>query len=184
MQRVMIPVVMGLAAANTCPTSPVDIHAQTSLHFSAFATCASVGEEILARIAGNEAGTWVDPHNTGHYFLDGSSYTQIDAHRETGTASIPQGGPFTDKIRFTMTQSGATCEIEGCSASQGQSVTDFSGNYCNMYNLICGSSLGCVTVKYDVEHEESQLELSPSRMGYPGASADAEMCIVPLSTEV
>ena len=113
-----------------------------------------------------------------------SHFSQIDVHRETGTASIPQGGPFTDKIRFSMTQSGGTCEISACSASQVQSVTDFSGNYCNIRNLFCGSDVGCVTVKHDIQFEEGQIDLSAGRGPYPGSSADASMCIVPVSTEV
>ena len=185
MQRTMIAAFMGLAVAKDyCPDSPEEIHAETYIEISAFATCAMVGEEILARVEANQQGSWVDPHNVGHYFLDESDYRQIDVHRETGTASIPQGGPFTDKIRFTMTQSGGTCEISACSASQVQSVTDFSGNYCNIRNLLCGSDVGCVTAKHDFEFQEGVIELSPARMGYPGASADASMCIVPVSAEV
>lgn len=145
-------------------------------------------EEIMARVDANYDGSWVDPHNTGHYFFDQADYTdhymQVDIHRVTGTASIAQGGPFTDKVRFTMTQHGQVCDVSACSESQVQSVTDFSGNYCNLRNLFCGSDVGCTTVTNDFKFEEKMITLSPARMGYPGASADAKMCIVPTSNVV
>ena len=99
MQRALIPTLMTLASAKNCPSSPQLIHAQTSIELSFAATCAAVSEEIVARFTANQDGTWVDPHNAGHYFIDGVGNEQIDVHRDTGTASIPQGGPFTDKLR-------------------------------------------------------------------------------------
>jgi len=195
MQRTLVPTLMTLAASqirNGCPASPFEIHAQTYIEFPfVYASCEMVETEILARIQANQEGTWVDPHNGGHYFLNhetnpATRYLHRDLYlrRETGTASIPQGGPFTDQIVFSLSQEEYFCEVSACSASQVESVTDFSGGYCNIRNLICGSDVGCATEQYDFGFEEGTIELSPGRGQYPGASADASMCIVPTSTKV
>jgi len=183
MQRAMVPTMIAVVAGNSnmCPSSPADPHAQTSVEVTVFATCDKVLQEIEARIQANSQGSWLDPHNGGHYFLDSSNSQQLDAHRETGSASIPQGGPFRDNLRFKLHQNGANCEIESCSASQVASVTDFSGGYCNLRNLFCGSDAGCTTQKHDFQFKEGNIDLSPGRGKYPGASADASMCIVPVA---
>jgi len=168
-----------LAVSNrNCPSSPSFLHAQLSIELSFSDTCATVSEEIEARIQANQGGSWVDPHNAGHYFLDSASSSQLDARRETGTASIAQGGPFTDKLRFTLTQNGGGCAVSACSVSQVTSVFDFSGSYCNIRNLVCGSDAGCVTEKHDFTFEEGKVSKSS------GATIDASKCIVPVSTEV
>jgi len=186
MQRAMVPTMIAVVAGNSnmCPSSPGDPHAQTSVEVTAFATCNKVLQEIEARIQANSQGSWLDPHNGGHYFLDSSNSQQLDAHRETGSASIPQGGPFRDNLRFKLHQNGANCEIESCSASQIPSVTDFSGGYCNLRNLFCGSDAGCTTQKHDFQFKEGNIDLSPGLGKYPGASADASMCIVPVAVSV
>jgi len=176
-----------------CPSSPEEVHAQASVDFVTHAQCSDVSEEILARIANNEAGSWTDPHNGGHYALVGATsdihgFHRIEANRVTGTGDpdSPVVGPFTDKIRFTLQQRGrgAHCEITACSVSQSKSVTDFSANYCNQRNLYCGSAAGCTSVKHDFSFHETNITLSPSRSGYPGASAEPEKCIVPTSSVV
>jgi len=187
MQRALLPTMMTMAVGSkvVCPSSPFEIHAQTSMEVTFPATqCEEPYQEIMARIQANIDGSWADPHNAGHYFSDGTSASALDAHRETGTASIAQGGPFTDNLRFQFHQNGAVCELSACSVSQVQSVTDFSGGYCNLRNLFCGSDVGCTTQKYDLKFEEGTIELSPGRVPYPGASADASMCIVPVALEV
>jgi len=191
MQRAMVPTLMAVVAGinpNLCPGSPADIHARTAMEVTAFATCEMVFQEIEARIqASYPGGSWIDPHNRGHYFIDQAHRVEaryINAHRETGSASIPQGGPFRDNLRFQFRQNGANCEFQSCSASQVQSVTDFSGGYCNLRNLYCGSDVGCITQLYDFQFKEGNIELSPGLGKYAGASADASMCIVPVAAEV
>jgi len=170
-----------------CPTSPAEIHAQTSVDFVAVQQCSDVSEEIRARVAANEAGTWTDPHNAGQYKFVGATsdvhgYHKIDLERTTGTGDpdSPIAGPFTDKIRFTLQQRGRGqhCEITACSVSQSQSVSDFSTNYCNQRNLYCGSDVGCTPLVHDFKFTETGKTLSPGRDGYPGATAEPERCIV------
>lgn len=36
-------------------------------------------------------------------------------------------------------------ELTACSASKVESVTDFSKDYCNTRNLVCGDDVGCVS---------------------------------------
>jgi len=192
MQRAMVPTMIAVVAgssnmlpARECPSSPAHPHAQTFVVVTAFATCDKVLQEIEARIQANSDGSWLDPHNGGHYFLDSvQGVSHLDAHRDTGSASIAQGGPFRDNLRFTFFQEGANCTIAACSASQVVSVTDFSGGYCNLRNLYCNSNVGCTTQKHDFLFKEGYIGLSPGNGQYPGASADTSMCIVPVAVSV
>jgi len=172
-----------------CPTSPEEVHAQASVDLVAMAQCSDVADEIRARIAGNAAGMWVDPHNGGNYTIVGATsdyrgFQKIDIERVTGNG--PVAGPFTDKIRFTLQQRGRGrhCEVTACSVSQSQSVSDFSTNYCNQRNLYCGSDTGCTPVMHDFKFHEIHTTLSPGRDGYPGATAEPEQCIVPTARVV
>merc|ERR1712151_1449048 len=56
---------------------------------------------------------------------------------------------YTDKMIFTFADAGSGCTIKGCSESQVTSVLDFSGNFCNLRMLTCGSADGCVPAKTD-----------------------------------
>merc|ERR1711865_391842 len=125
MQRAMVPTMIAVVAGNSnmCPSSPGDPHAQTSVEVTAFATCDKVLQEIEARIQANSQGSWLDPYNGGHYFLDSSNSQQLDAHRETGSASIPQGGPFRDNLRFKLHQNGANCFVAVMLAAPHRSMT-------------------------------------------------------------
>ncbi|CAJ1381655.1 unnamed protein product [Effrenium voratum] len=71
----------------------------------------------------------------------------------------------------------ASCDIHACSESQGFSVKDFSTNYCNLRNLYCGSTEGCVPVKHDFETSEE--EVTPSWFG----GSDKDACIVKSEAE-
>merc|ERR1711865_1199947 len=160
------------AEGSKCPASSKSPHAQTELKLTADASCNDVATESQARIAANQGGQWADPHNGGSYSLDSASSKLINAHRLTGSASIPQGGPFRDDLRFTLTQNGAFCHVDACSVSQVTSVLDFSGGYCNVRNLVCGSELGCTVQKHDFSFTENSIDTSQ------GASHDPEKCIV------
>lgn len=166
------------AEGGKCPASSKHPHAQTELKLTADASCNDVATEIQARIAANQGGQWADPHNGGSYGLDSASSQLINAHRLTGSASIPQGGPFRDNLRFTLTPNGASCDVDACSVSQVTSVTDFSGGYCNVRNLFCGSELGCTVQKHDFSFTENSIDLSKGLPFVPGASRDPERCIV------
>jgi len=176
-----------------CPSSPEEVHAQASVDFVASAQCSDVSEEIRARVVGNAAGAWVDPHNAGNYKLVGSTsdyrgFHKIEIERVTGTGDpdSPVAGPFTDRIRFTLQQRGRGkhCEVTACSVSQGKSISDFSTNYCNQRNLYCGSADGCTPMMHDFSFREVDITLSPGSEGYPGASAEPELCIVPTTRVV
>jgi len=199
MQRAMVPTMIAVVAGTPtefCPSSPADPHAQTSIEFSALGTtCDHVMQEIMARIQANSDGSWLDPHNGGNYstktVLNLNSY-KIAVSRDTGSASIAQGGPFRDNLLFTFDNGddgrNRNCRFRGCSASQVQSVTDFSGGYCNLRNLYCGSDVGCTTLKHDFQFSETHIGLSDGKyidgVFHEGASADASMCIVPVAAEV
>jgi len=189
-----------------CPSSPAERHAAAAVEFRVDESCYNVNEEILARIAGNQDGSWADPHNSGSYFLDGSdSYTTesvrtytLDVRRQTGPASAsitsPTGdkGPFTDKMSFVLEpfwnldqsirETG--CSVRSCSVSQVTSVADGSTGYCNMRNLFCGSDAGCTPVKTDATFTENIVGLSLGFMGYPGSETDAGKCIVTAGVSV
>ena len=57
------------SGAMKCPGSPSWVHASAQVEAMADGTCQDVIEEIQARVAGNEDGSWHDPHNGGQYSL-------------------------------------------------------------------------------------------------------------------
>lgn len=67
--RMALLAFLGTAGAMKCPGSSSWVHASAKVEVLAQATCQDVMEEIKARVAGNEAGTWHDPHNGGTYSL-------------------------------------------------------------------------------------------------------------------
>jgi len=192
MQRAMVPTMIAVVASQhwskDCFGSNAHPSAETAMEVTAFVTCDKVLEEVVARMQGNSDGSWLDPHNGGHYVLFVSDSESVNGHRDTGSASIAQGGPFRDNLRFNFIPLGADCIIQACSSSQVQSVTDFSGGYCNLRNLYCGSDVGCTTLKHDFQFSETHIGLSDGKyidgVFHEGASADASMCIVPVAAEV
>ena len=64
---------------------------------------------------------------------------------------------YTDLFAFSLSESKSSgCLVQACSKSQVTSVLDFSTNYCNLRNLYCNRSDGCVplTPGGDLEYEE------------------------------
>eukprot|EP00040_Diaphanoeca_grandis_P003427 m.24896 g.24896 ORF g.24896 m.24896 type:complete len:178 (-) comp14791_c0_seq1:191-724(-) len=132
------------AASIPCPGSGAWFkHAscQTTITFAY--PCSEVFEEISARITST---TWVDPHNKGTYKVDSEVGSSFSISRTTGG-----GGQYTDKILFESSASSTGCTLTGCSESQVTSVVDYSTNYCNIRNLVCGSSMGCKSVQTDID---------------------------------
>eukprot|EP01065_Artemidia_motanka_P023040 TRINITY_DN273_c0_g1_i1.p1 TRINITY_DN273_c0_g1~~TRINITY_DN273_c0_g1_i1.p1 ORF type:complete len:165 (+),score=72.25 TRINITY_DN273_c0_g1_i1:1-495(+) len=130
-----------VAAAMTCPDSSAPVHCGMEITSTAAASCDDVKAEIMARVNGQYS-KWHDPHNNGTYTAESYGGT-VSFKRVTGN------GKYTDKMIFTLSGSGSTCKIEGCSASQVFSISDFGTNYCNLKDLYCGSADGCKTVAHD-----------------------------------
>merc|ERR1712107_328742 len=106
--------------------------------------------------------------------LSGSDKLELSTQRTANPSKSVGGKKYVDKQIFTYTElSDATCQIDGCSESQGFSVKDFSTNYCDMRNLYCGSADGCKPVVHDFH--TTQRHVSPSL----GAGTDFSACIVP-----
>jgi hypothetical protein len=141
---------------------------------AADASCDTVQKEIEARANGD----WVDPHNGGIYSLLSSSNGVIQTQRTTNPATSVGGNVYTDKQTFALTTVDGGCQVKGCSESQGGSFSDFSTNYCDLRNLYCGSSDGCVSASNDFTSQES------SHKGSLGAGHDSSKCIVAAEVEV
>eukprot|EP00591_Stephanopyxis_turris_P012455 CAMPEP_0195518182 /NCGR_PEP_ID=MMETSP0794_2-20130614/12500_1 /TAXON_ID=515487 /ORGANISM="Stephanopyxis turris, Strain CCMP 815" /LENGTH=171 /DNA_ID=CAMNT_0040647107 /DNA_START=50 /DNA_END=565 /DNA_ORIENTATION=+ len=149
--------------ASSCPGSPVALHARCELTVTFQNPCSDVHDEILARIQGSMNGTWTDPHNGGNYTLLSDSDTLIDAQRHVGAG---HGDYKPDKFGIGLTSNGDSCDVDACSESQILSVEDFSTNYCNTFNLFCGTDDGCkplehdlsstITVKHCKYHDQTQ----------------------------
>jgi len=92
-----------------CPDSEAMVHAwaRTTVKFDA--PCATVKDEMLARLAGKN---WTDPHNSGTYALTFLSPFSVAAARTTGD------GKYTDRLAFAFEEAGEACELQGCSTSQ------------------------------------------------------------------
>lgn len=124
-----------------CPGSPAPIHCGMRLTATASTSCDKVQAEMDGRVAGQYA-KWHDPHNNG-------TYTK-QAYGGTASYSRLTGdGKYTDKMIFTLTPSGSSCTIEGCSESQVFSIGDMGTNYCDLKMLFCGSADGCKPVLND-----------------------------------
>jgi len=135
----LLAAVVALANAK-CPGSKAFIHAKTEMTVTFQDSCADVQGVIKARISGSTSGTWVDPHNKGHYVLKSSSAEGMALQHITSGKN--HGGPYTDEVLLTFTSSGAGCSVDACSESQVTSVLDFSTNFCNIHDLYC-SDAGC-----------------------------------------
>eukprot|EP00931_Biecheleriopsis_adriatica_P047006 TRINITY_DN2706_c0_g1_i1.p1 TRINITY_DN2706_c0_g1~~TRINITY_DN2706_c0_g1_i1.p1 ORF type:complete len:323 (-),score=64.00 TRINITY_DN2706_c0_g1_i1:73-1041(-) len=159
---------LGLAAGMHCPGSPSHVHASAQVEATASASCASVKEEMLARV---ESPEWHDPHHGGTYKMLSADGMMLEFSRLTGDKK------YTDKMTFTLSDdSDGRCSIQGCSESQVFSVADFSTNYCNLRNLFCGSAEGCKPVKNDFASSESKVHHSL------GATSDPKACIAQETT--
>lgn len=158
-------------AANQCPGSPATPHASCEVVATAQATCSDVLNEMVLRANGTHDGSWTDPHNGGTYTVEGQTATQLRVKRVTGSH---KPGPYTDQILFTLSGSGSSCSIQGCSESQVTSIGDYSTNYCNQRNLYCGVPDGCKYVKYNFPVTETSVKPSA------GAGSDKSACIVQL----
>jgi len=102
-----------------------------------------------------------------------SSDLELHTQRTTNPKKAFGGKVYTDKQIFTLTPKDAnSCQIEGCSESQGTSVGDFSTNYCDIRNLYCGSADGCSPVHNDFTSEEDD------HKGSLGAGHDFSKCVV------
>lgn len=133
------------SAQMECPSSGSFIHAGAEVNAVATASCDEVKAEIKARISGTNG--WQDPHNGGIYTVLSESSTQLKTQRTTNPAKSIGGKVYTDKQIFSfIAKSDGTCEIRGCSQSQGFSIGDFSTNYCDLHNLYCNDSV-CKPIK-------------------------------------
>jgi len=162
-----------------CPGSAAFVHASCKLASRTSASCEIVAEEVLARVYG-QFETWHDPHNNGTYTLLRDESGSPDGCSEASHSRIltlkrlTGDQKYTDKMTLTLRSTcDGNCMVLGCSESQVTSVADFSTNYCNLRNLICGSSSkpSCKTVKHDFSVE--QVRLNPSI----GASTDENACV-------
>lgn len=164
----------------SCPGSEATFgHAKTQLVSAAKASCAVVRAEILARADG--AHGWVDPHNGGVYKVLSSTPTEVRTSRTANPKHSMFGQKYVDKQIFTLTtRDDGSCEIAGCSESQGTSVKDFSTNYCDLRNLFCGSTDACHPVLHDflssqesVSATSGQSDFSKCITGYSARSLGA-----------
>merc|ERR1712232_235058 len=105
--------------------------------------CSKWLDEVRARVAGQATGEWHDPHNNGIYTITDDKEGELHVQRLTGDKK------YTDKMIFAYHDSEYGCELKSCSESQVTSIYDFSGNFCNLWMLNCGSDAGCVPVKHD-----------------------------------
>merc|ERR1711912_208754 len=84
----------------------------------------------------------------------GPSKGRIQAQRLTGDKK------YTDKMNFEYKEVDGKCVVRGCSESQVYSVYDFSGNFCNVRMMTCGSEDGCVPAQIDYTSEVSTIKKS------------------------
>merc|ERR1719203_2011328 len=140
---------------NTCSGSGARGHTMAELTVDFTNSCSDVMGEISAR-AGSAAngGSWVDPHNRGHYKVLATEGNTLKIQRYTGNYE------YHDIITFAMTASASGgCSVNACSVSQGNSNNDGGTNMCNMGNLFCNTAVkstqngaACKDVKYNLDY--------------------------------
>lgn len=129
-----------------CPPTPAWMHAQCSMTFEVRDfMCRDVKEEVERRLLGKD--DWIDPKShPGKYLLLESKSSSTLGQRTTG-----DGTNYTDKFTLTYTDvQGKGCIVAGCSIAQATSYYDYSTNYCNMHNLMCGKIENCKVSRHDM----------------------------------
>lgn len=127
-----------------CPGSPASNHAWLAMEALVSTTCESTQEEILARVAGQAAGSWDDPHGNGLYSLQSNVSGEIRVDRRSSN------GNYKDFVLLRFSANGDGCRVGACSESQGGSWADQSTNLCNAWNLLCGLNEQCCSVRFEV----------------------------------
>merc|ERR1719362_1252690 len=109
---------------NTCSGSGDRDHTMAEMTVDFTNSCSDVMAEIQAR-AGSAAngGSWVDPHNKGHYSVLATEGNLIKIQRYTARYK------YKDIITFSLTGptgefTGSGCRVNACSVSQGNSNND------------------------------------------------------------
>ena len=65
---------------------------------------------------------------------------------------------YTDHIMLTFNDiTDNSCQVDGCSESQVFSILDFSTNYCNIRQLLCGAKDGCKVAGKDLAGVETHI---------------------------
>jgi len=162
-------------AGYKCPGSASSTHAWMEVTTQADASCAQVHDEIVARAS---TSSWVDPHNGGIYSVLEDSSDVIQTQRTTNPATAVGGKTYVDLQTFELQPVSGGCQIKGCSESQGNSMSDFSTNYCDLRNLFCGSADGCETALNSFTVQETSHHKSF------GAGHDFSGCVVRTAVEV
>ena len=140
-----------------CPSSPAWMHATCGVTFEITDfMCKDVKEEVERRILGKDS--WVDPKShPGKYELIESQPTKTLGSRTTG-----DGSNYVDKFEFIYTDvEGKGCIVSGCSVAQSPSYYDYSTNYCNMRNLLCGKVDGCKVSRHDIRPPAQKFHTCP-----------------------
>jgi len=158
-----------------CPGSSSFSHAWIEVTATADASCSQVHDEIVARASSS---SWVDPHNGGIYSVLQDGQSVIQTQRTTNPATAVGGKTYVDKQTFELSSVSGGCQIKGCSESQGNSIGDFSTNYCDLRNLWCGSEDSCESAANSFTVVENSHHKSF------GAGHDFSGCVVRSAVEV
>merc|ERR1711871_1148978 len=155
--------VTGPVSDGTCPGSSAWVHAKTQLTVAFTNTCDEVKAEINRRVKGTQSGSWRDPHNGGVYTVTSSDASTMSFDHQTGNKK------YTDKIKFTFSDSETGCSIQACSESQVTSVLDMSTNFCNIHDLYCTD---------DACHTGAQLSYTETNVDASSGQHDKSSCVI------
>ena len=141
-----------------CPGSPSLVHSECSLLFeiSDF-MCRDVKEEIERRMLGKK---WLDSRSsTLRYEL----LEERDEPKNIFTLGLRiDKHQYVDKVLLTYTDvQGEGCFVGGCSESQNTSFYDSSTNFCNLYNLVCGTNEGCQVSRHNMKSTKYSFNWCP-----------------------
>jgi hypothetical protein len=135
----VLPVAVAAAvvlwSSNTAHLPP--LHASCSVDWTFQRSCADINKAIADQMK-----KWESDENCKSggekclYKLKTQTLTEI-----TGTHETPKKH-YIDDLSFTFRQDGDVCSVHGYSTSETwYAVLDYGTNYCNLHNLITGSSI-------------------------------------------
>ena len=129
-----------------CPSPTTGVHAACEVTATVNGSCADAQAEVLDRLKGTDG--WMDPHKGSYNITSATSDLVMGSHLRDVDPNYMDHF-ILHFVNNTAVAKAPSCNISSCSKTTNTSIVDYSLNYCNVYNLYCGSDSGCPYVKHN-----------------------------------
>lgn len=161
-----------------CPSSPAVLRASCSAVFTVkdFG-CTDTKEEVERRAQGKDG--WSDPRTPAGT----TKMRLVSATADSSTVSVTRTTPSESPdgnaaesvdmltLKYVFDPMTGGCHVHGCSVAQTMSLLDVSScQFCNMFNLLCGTDAGCRVCRHDMR----AIDVAASTLACP--FRDTERC--------